>query len=100
MLIIPALAAYVINPAEEAVDHGLEPVAESIGLTSGPCPDNWKNASSTDEHARIRACERTVDGVKWLVILTPDGEFERGLPLDTPGADWLADKTKVPGWPK
>ena len=78
----------------EALDHGVKPVAEQVGVVSRLCPDGWKDVSSFDEHGRVLACER--DG--WLVWLTEDKEFSHGLQLDTPGAEFVFDPAEVPEW--
>ena len=88
------LAAYAFNPVEQAERQVAEPVARSLGITTGRCPGGWKDTSAEAEHAIVRSCSR--DG--WLVVLQ-DGRFSHGFQLDTPGARFVFDPRGVPGWP-
>lgn len=65
-------------------------------VDDGPCPDGWDDKSGTAEHTQVKSCER--EG--WLVILNQDESFNYGVQLDTPGAKFVFDRTKVPGWPR
>lgn len=84
------------NPVEEAADHVAEPALMAAGVLSGTCPGGWEDVSARNEHVRVRSCERA----GWLVILTPEGDFDHGLQLDTPGAQIIEDSKEVPGWPR
>jgi hypothetical protein len=83
-----------VNPVEEAADHVAAPVASSLGLTNKLCPAGWKEASSSDEHARILSCEKG----GWLVVLKEDESFSHAVQLDTPGSVIIFDESAVPGW--
>ena len=89
-----AIANWIVNPVEEAVDHIGEPVAGSLGFTSGLCPDGWNDVSDTANDTLQRSCERG----EWLVVLTRDGDFDYGLGDNQPAA--VYDSAAVPGWPR
>lgn len=89
-----AFSSYVLP---DPLQQMSAPVGRSLGLSSGgPCPRGWIDRSLTAEHHRVLACEQG----GWLVVLSPSGDFERALHLDTPGADWITDSSLVPGWPR
>lgn len=90
------VAAFVFNPIEEAEDHVAAPVAESLGITQGRCPDGWKDTSEEDEHTIVKSCQRG----RWIVILDERNRFQHGFQVDTPGAEFVFDSRLVPGWPQ
>ena len=93
-VVLAVFAVSYLRPGKVFVDEVAEPVAVSVGVASRTCRSGWTNTSARDEHTQVLSCER--DG--WLVVLTPEGEFERALRLDTDGAEWITDPEEVPGW--
>lgn len=98
IIAVTALAFVAItgyNPVKDAATTAGEPVAKSLGITSGRCPDGWKDVSDADEHALVKSCQRN----GWLVVLDDKGRFQHGFQLDTPGAEFKFDPREVPSWP-
>lgn len=87
-------ASYV-RPAKVVVDGVAKPVAEEVGIVNKTCPGGWANTSSHDEHLQRQSCQKG----KWLAVLDGEGKFVYGIELDTPGAQFQYDKSKVPDWP-
>lgn len=52
------LAAYVVNPLEEAVDHVAAPVARELGVASSPasvkCLEGWTETAGRDPDGNIK----------------------------------------------
>lgn len=86
-------ASYV-KPAKIIEKEIIAPAAEVVGI-SRTCPGGWANTSGRDEHLQRLSCEKA----GWQVVLDGEGKFQHAVQLDTPGAQFIYDKTKVPGWP-
>ena len=87
-----------MNGGEGEGEKGGEPALVAAGLIHTQCPGGWRDVSGRDLHVRVLSCERVVDGTRWLVVLTPAGEFDYGMALDTPGAAIVEVESGVPGW--
>jgi hypothetical protein len=92
------VAAVNFNPVDEVSDQVGEPIAESLGILSGQCPGGWDDESARDDHAIVRSCSRTIDGVRWLVFLDENGDFSHGFATDTPGAEFIFEPGGIPQW--
>src|SRR3990167_9699734 len=83
-LVAIVVSTYAYNVVQKAENSIVEPVAKSLNIVAGRCPNGWKDVSAEDEHALVKSCER--DG--WLVVLDQQGRFDHGFQLDTPGAEF------------
>ena len=99
LLIIGVLCVVAVigwlRPVQVVVDKVAEPVAVSVGIGSRTCPSGWVNKSSSDEHVRVKACEK--DG--YLVVLDEADKFQHAIPLDKPGSQPILNPLLVPNWP-
>lgn len=94
LILVLALAAWVVNPVVVVKEEVAEPVGRAINVLSDFCPDGWKDTSSSDIHTPVKSCSRG----NWLVILNDDETFSHGVQLNTPAAVFIFDPALVPGW--
>lgn len=71
------------------IDNVVQP---AFAPASSPCPDGWRDTSTSDEHGYVLSCSRN----GWLVVLDPDGTFNIAWQDGSP--TFTADPKAVPGW--
>ena len=91
-----AIAYAVLNPVQQAADHVAAPVARSVGIIEGQCPNGWDFNSFAD-HAAQQTCTKG----SIAVTLTPYTKFAN-YGIDTKGgadAPMIIPCSRIPGWP-
>lgn len=92
-LLLAGLSFVGGNVTGDAVD----PVEKVRDVASSPvslCPPGWTDHKQEPFDVVIRACVRD----EWFVIVHADGSFNYGYQMNTPGAEFVFEHTKVPGW--
>jgi hypothetical protein len=98
--IIATSAWYILsfNPAKEFKQEILEPAGQRVGVIESQCPDGWESNRERVAEVVYETCLKTIDGVRWVVSLNRDGDFEHGVPIGGDG-EIVFDEAKVPEWP-
>jgi hypothetical protein len=75
------LAAQGLNPVKEGVDHGIEPIGQSIGVLDTHCKDGWVYLPPEQEGTIVSSPRCFKDG--YVAFLNPEDRETCQYVMDT-----------------